>query len=100
MAFWKRRRRPVRKNDAEGPTVEERLAQVEQRLGELEPLAQELDRITIEWEDWFSKFSALYARLNKRVEREAKKAAEQEPQPAPVNPAALRLLGVANHGGA
>lgn len=72
-------------------SIQDAVAALSAELEQLKAERAELKHIAVEWEDWFEKFSTLYARLNKRVQRE-------EPQPPrvdaePINPAALKLLG-------
>jgi len=72
-------------------TAPEPGSDVEERLKALEEAVGALAHIEIEWEDMFEKFKNLYARLNKRVQRDAEK--EEPPPEPPMNPAAARILG-------
>jgi len=76
-------------------------AQVNELTGLLEAMKEavegfgQVDHIAMEWESWYEKFKTLYARLNRRVERDAKKAepeAEENGVGKVQNPAALALL--------
>lgn len=80
--FGKRRRgRPSW--DADG------LADLDELRARVAALEVRWAEVDLEWQSFHEKFRTLYARLNKRVERETK----SEPDAAPINPAALRLLG-------
>lgn len=57
--------------------------------GRLEEIEERDALVKLEVADWYEKFRALYARLNKRVQRETPEPAE----PAAINPAALKILG-------
>ena len=78
------------------PDVDPAIEQLTVRMEQVERALSELEHIEVEWSDWFEKYKNLYARLNKRVQRE--EAKDQEEEPAPINPAAARLLGT-RHGG-
>lgn len=85
MGLWKRKPQPVRIGDVD--ELPQRLEALEGRVLELE----ERDALTkLEVADWYEKFRALYARLNKRVARDEGAAPAE---PAAVNPAALKILG-------
>lgn len=85
FGFKKRAAQPVRIEDVEG--LAPLLHNLDERITELE---QQDALVKLEVADWYEKFRALYARLNKRVAR-AEEAAPAEP--APTNPAAMRILG-------
>lgn len=94
MWFLKRKTRARRDRD-----IADRLGELDRQLAELAKLSaahdeqlQELRHLPMEWEDWFEKFKNLYARLNKRTQRE--EAATSEPAALPMSPAAARLLGI------
>lgn len=77
--------------DKENPAelLAAQLAKVELRLSELETQLAELRHISTEWEDWYEKFKTLHARLARREQRDT----PPPPVEAPMNPAALALLG-------
>lgn len=82
--MWFKRSKP-------GPEPDPRLDEV---IATVAQMQQDVRTIQMEWEDWFEKFRNLYARINKRVQRES--AASQpngadKTQP-PMNPLAARLL--------
>lgn len=85
--FGLRKRNPQRVRIEDVDQLSDALAQLDARLTDVEE-QEGLRKLSIE--DWYEKFRALYARLNKRAQREeaAEPAAPHQP-----NPAAVRILG-------
>lgn len=55
---------------------------------EIRQYRQEIEELRLEWNEWFDKFRRLYARLSRRVEREAEQPEPDEHQLALVDPTA------------
>lgn len=72
--------------------LEKAILKLERAVLEHDVSLSELEHVSIEWADWFEKFKNLYARLNKRVQREEEKQAAA-PEEAPISPQAQRILG-------
>jgi len=73
-----------------------------QRLDEQAALIAGLQKavrdLEVEWEDYFEKFRNLYARINKRRQREATEAEEASAPVQGINPLAQRLLDLSKGG--
>jgi len=73
------------------PRLNELLLAVRRLEVDVEELQKDRSRLEMEWEDWFEKFRNLYARINKRHQREDAETVET-PAVQPMSPMALRLL--------
>ena len=81
--------------------IEDEVAGLGAQLSDLDEAIRDLRKpvkdIVVEWDDYYEKFRALYARIAKRQERaeKAEKAEAVEPNgavPGDINPLALELL--------
>ena len=93
-------REQVARLDVQVALLQERLekfgSQIEALGARQDDVEKPLRDLQMEWEDWFEKFRNLYARINKRRQREEAEPEQEPDSPSPraINPLAQRLLRI------